>query len=501
MPTARTLKAVRRSQRHRQDPEAFAAAYGAAPADVEKVRAFLERAGLKVDRVHLASRMVVATGTAEQVSAAFGVDLDVYRIDHPPRRGGGEPDVETYRGRDGSIHVPRALAPAIVGVFGLDNRRITKRNAADPGSVSTLSVPQIRGLYDFPPNAATGQTIAVLSIEGYQYADVQAFFAAQPVGALPAMVDVPVLKPNSGAASPETTQDICIAGAAAPGAGIATYFTTDDEQGWVHLINRVLYPEAGDPICSVITCSYYLSNGDDAATRGQDLSDSLLLVLSAAFKDATSHHVTVCVASGDTGTDSKMGKHQAYVQYPASDPNVLCVGGTTVGNIGAETFDEYVWNDAYRGVAYATGGGVSAFFAVPDYQKTLDPPASLTTGASGRALPDVAANASPNSGYLITVAGQRVGANGTSAAAPLWAGLIAVMNAALGTQLGFLNPIVYQIGSAGFRDVVGAPGAADNGLNGAPGYPAGAGWDACTGWGSPRGQTLLAAIQQTIAVG
>ena len=121
---------------------------------------------------------------------------------------------------------------------------------------------------------------------------------------------------------------------------------------------------------------------------------------------------------------------------------------------------------------------------------------------TGRGIPDVAANASPNSGYpipLATAASQDLPnpfpGSGTSAAAPLWAGLIAVINAALGENVGFVNPTLYEIGSAGIRDIVGAPGPVDNRLNGVTGYPAGAGWDACTGWGSIDGNALLLALR------
>lgn len=242
-----------------------------------------------------------------------------------------------------------------------------------------------------------------------------------------------------------------------------------------------------------------MSNGDDAATlAAEGLSVGWLNAITAAFQDASIQSVTVCIATGDTGTDSKVGDGKAHVQYPASDPWVLAVGGTTVGNVSGTSFDEYVWNDTFfGGQPGATGGGISDFFVQkPSYQSGSPVPASLNDGHSGRGIPDVAANASPNSGYPLTVGGKASVGNGTSASAPLWAGLIAVINAGLGENVGFANPALYAIGSNGFRDIVGAPGPADNGLNGVAGYPAGPGWDACTGWGSINGTALLAALQQ-----
>jgi hypothetical protein len=116
----------------------------------------------------------------------------------------------------------------------------------------------------------------------------------------------------------------------------------------------------------------------------------------------------------------------------------------------------------------------------------------------GRSIPDVAANANIASGYSGIVLGGAPSpfpGNGTSASAPQWAGLIAVINAALGVRVGHVNPALYQLAGRGFRAKAFASGPSDNSNNGAPGYSAGAAWDACTGWGSPDGQALLAALQ------
>jgi kumamolisin len=221
--------------------------------------------------------------------------------------------------------------------------------------------------------------------------------------------------------------------------------------------------------------------------------------LSNAFQDAAIQGVTVCIASGDTGTDSKVGDGNAHVQYPASDPWVLSIGGTTIGNVSESSFDEYVWNDIFFGsIPGATGGGISDYFSKPSYQNGADVPASLNNGRIGRGVPDVAANASPNSGYPLFVDGSSSTGNGTSASAPLWAGLIAVINAALGRNVGFVNPHLYALGSTAFRNISGAPGPVDNGLNGVAGYRAGSSWDACTGWGSPNGVALLNGLKKTL---
>jgi kumamolisin len=487
------------AQRQRLPPDDFAALYGASPADIKQVTDFLTSGSLTVVETNAARRTVVASGTVAQMNAVFAVELGCYQHEIVHRRG-DNPKTETYRGRDGFIHVPKDIADILIGVFGLDDRSVTKRNGGDPAGTTTLQVPQATVLYNFPTQSAAGQTIAIFSEDGYIESDVKAYFATLGM-ANPTVTDISVDQSNSGFGDTETTQDICIAASAAPGASIAVYFTTGGEKGWADLLARVVHPNTGDPICSVLSSSVYLSNGDDAATlTGSGITASMINTLSMAFHDAAYQGVTVCIASGDTGTDSKVEDGKAHVQYPASDPWVLSVGGTTIGPATGTSFDEWVWNDSFTIDGFpgsgATGGGVSDFFPLPSYQTGVAIPTSLNDGHQGRGVPDVAANASPNSGYPMSAGGSSFPGSGTSASAPLWAGLMAVINASMGSNVGFVNPAIYSLGSSVFRDIVGSPGPADNGMNGVAGYPAGPGWDACTGWGSINGKALLAGLQQ-----
>jgi kumamolisin len=132
---------------------------------------------------------------------------------------------------------------------------------------------------------------------------------------------------------------------------------------------------------------------------------------------------------------------------------------------------------------------VSVNFAVPDWQTTVALPASVNDGHAGRGIPDIAGNAHPDSGYVLILDGADIGpVGGTSAVAPLYAGLIALASAQAGA-IGFINPTLYQLaGSDVFRDIT---CCGDNGYGGAPGYPVGAGWDATTGFGSVRGAAVV----------
>jgi kumamolisin len=497
------------ARRRRLPTDQFAARYGAELDDLRRVSDFVTASGLRVLETHPARRSVKATGTVAQMNAAFGVTLGRYERTTVRRRG-GQPHAVTYRAYEGFIHVPAELTEVIVGVFGLDNQPISKRNSNDPPGTAPIPTTTITSLYDFPTNAATGQTIGIVSLGGYDTSDVNAPFATPPT-ITPIDIDG-ASNLGAGFDSGETTQDICIAALAAPGAAIAVYFIPDSSLGWVDMVQRIVHPDPGDPVCSVFSSSFYISDGDDLETlANESISVAFVDVVSAAFHDAAIQGVTVCIAAGDTGANSKVGANpgawglgfpgdgKAHVQYPGSDPWVLCVGGTTIGSISGTSFDEYVWNDPPSNPQAwgTTGGGVSAFFDQPSYQAAAGVPVSINDGHIGRGTPDVAANASANSGYFgLTYEGNPFVGNGTSASSPLWAGLIAIINAALLENVGFVNPAIYALGSSVFRDIDPPPGPTNNSNAGIPGYTAGPGWDACTGWGSPRGTALLAGLHR-----
>jgi kumamolisin len=510
------------SQRRRLSEADFAARYGASQADLDAVTKFAKDHDLTIVDANAARRTVIVSGTVTHMEKAFGVTLHRYEWTHTPGGRGANPVKETYRGLDGTVHVPQALSGVVVGVFGLDNRTITKRGSADPAGTSTQTVPTVAKAYKFPTSSAAGQTIAIFGYTGYDTTpgptnDIAKYYAALPAGyTMPTIVPVTVDASNS---SPdiETTQDICIASTVAQGATIAVYFTTLDELGWWDLITRVITPNPGDlpagvAPASVLSSSVYVSPGDDSGTlMNNAVSTNWVEAVSEALQDAAVQGVTVCVCSGDNGTDARVGDGKAHVWYPATDPWVLSCGGTTVGPVSSSgTFEEYVWNDTFSISGFstggATGGGVSYFFPVPSYQQGLPVLVSVNgDGQVGRCVPDVAANASWNSGYypIYCVNAASFGypnpypGNGTSASAPLYAGLVAVLNAALGESVGFLNPLLYQLGNSVVRDInpVTGGGPTNNSFSGVPGFTAGPGWDACTGWGVIDGNALLSALQ------
>jgi kumamolisin len=200
--------------------------------------------------------------------------------------------------------------------------------------------------------------------------------------------------------------------------------------------------------------------------------------------EAAAAGVTVTVAAGDNGSTDGVSDGHQHVDFPASAPHALACGGTSLRLVNGAIESQTVWNHGSGGGA--TGGGISIEFPLPSYQTSAGLPSNADTGQPGRGVPDVAGDADPQTGYTISVDGQTETIGGTSAVAPLWAGLVACLNQGLGKPVGFVQPQFYaNAAQSGFTDIT-------QGNNGA--YQAGPGWDACTGLGSPDGTALYRAL-------
>ena len=175
--------------------------------------------------------------------------------------------------------------------------------------------------------------------------------------------------------------------------------------------------------------------------------------------------MTVLAASGDQGSDCQIGDEHAHVIYPASDPGVTSCGGTEIENVSGASFTEVLWND--NG---ASGGGISDNFAVPPGRRGRAG-IGQRQRHHGRGVPDVAGNADPDSGYNLIQNGSPAGPiGGTSAAAPLYAGLVALINAHLNHPVGYLNPALYTRARVDGR-LPGHHHQRDQRAHDAPGYP------------------------------
>ncbi len=458
----------------------FARRHGASRADLDAVREFAEAHGLAVVQEHAGRRSIVLSGTVAQFNDAFAVEMQ--HFSHP----GG-----TYRGRSGTLQIPAELDGIIEAVMGLDNRpqarahfRIkrpeAKRRArpAQAGAVSFTPV-QLAALYDFPQGDGKGECIGLIELGGgYQPQDIQTYFSGLGLAA-PAVTAVSV---DQGANQPtgdpngpdgEVMLDIEVAGAIAPAAAIAVYFAPNTDAGFLDAVTTAIHDDVRKP--SVISISW---GGPESTWTQQAMS-----AMDQAFQAAAAMGITVCVAAGDGGSTDGVSDGNNHVDFPASSSGVLACGGTSLRASGTTVVSEVVWNDG-NPASGAGGGGVSTVFALPAWQQGLD-----TTDAEGnraplakRGVPDVSADADPQTGYAVLVDGTNAVYGGTSAVAPLWAGLMARINALSGRAAGFVNPALYGQPSA-LRDIT-------QGNNG--GFAASPGWDACTGLGSPDGAKVAA---------
>jgi kumamolisin len=215
-----------------------------------------------------------------------------------------------------------------------------------------------------------------------------------------------------------------------------------------------------------------------------------MAALDAACQSAAALGITITAAAGDNGSTDGVTGGQNHVDFPASSPHVLACGGTKLLGSGSNITSEVVWNELTNNEG-ATGGGVSNVFPLPPWQAGAGVP-KPTNAAGGRGVPDVAGDADPTTGYVIRVDGKNMVIGGTSAVAPLWAGLIAVANAQNGKSAGFIQPAIYAAkGKAAFNDIT-----SGTNFTGTPvGFKAGPGWDACTGLGSPIGTKLIAVVK------
>ncbi len=398
----------------------------------------------------------------------------------------------------------------ITGVFGFDQRRVARRRSTTTNAhAQPLSPAQLASHYNFPPGDGAGQTVAIAEFGGGYFAeDLQAFCAKQGT-AVPQVTPVgvngtPVLtlaqiqqlpqqqRQEQLEDSVEVNMDVQIVAGLAPGADQIVYFSSFDEKGWVDLINEVI---AGKPATAVtLSVSWGLAEDDP------DWSKAALQAIDQRLQAAAAIGITVCAAAGDDGSADQETDGRAHVDFPASSPHVLAVGGTMLsGDV------DVVWwespGERTSSGGGATGGGVSVEFPRPSWQDVQI--ASLNPGSiDGRVIPDIAALAGPPF-YDVIFMGKDSPNGGTSASTPTWASLIALMASAAGQpwKPQFLAPLLYADGPGG--KPVGELGCTDvtSGNNTSStlgkGYAAGPGFDAVSGWGVPNGVGLLQALSAT----
>jgi kumamolisin len=461
--------------------EEFAQQHSADPADLAAVHKFAAANDLTVVSEHADRRTVILSGTVAQFNAAFSVQLQTFA--HP---------TGTYRGRTGAIRLPQELDGIVEAVLGLDNRpqasphfRVRSRgngNEKRAGATAPLSFTptQVASLYGFPSGTGAGQCVGIIELGGgFRAADLTTYFESLDVGSpkvSAVSVDEGKNAPTGDASGPdgEVMLDIEVVGSIAPAANIVVYFTPNTDAGFLDAVTTAIHDTTNRP--SVISISWGSSESNWTAQAMTAMDD--------AFQAAAAMGISVCVASGDNGSTDGVGDGADHVDFPASSPFVLGCGGTTLQANRSSITNEVVWNDGANGGA--SGGGISTFFPRPVWQegKNVAQKDGTIVPLTKRGVPDVAGDADPDTGYNVRVDGTDTVVGGTSAVAPLWAGLIARMNETSGAPVGFLNPQLYTK-PQGLRDIT-------QGNNGD--FVAATGWDACTGLGTPNGAVLQSAV-------
>jgi kumamolisin len=460
--------------------EALGKLVGASADDARKIERYAHDAGLTVVEVSLPRRTIVLRGTASAMQQAFGVALEAVRLDQG-----------TYRSRTGSVTVPRDIAPLITGVFGLDDRPQAKPHFRwrDPGSASAggalaahaapaggYTPSQVAKAYAFPAKATgQGQCVAIIELGGgYRASEITTYLKS--LGLAPAHIvavgvdgahNAPTGNPNS--ADGEVVLDVEVVASVAPKATVAVYFAPNTDRGFLDALTTAVHDTQRHP--TVISISW---GGPEPSWTSQAMT-----AFDEALQEASALGIPVCVAAGDDGATDGVSDGRKHVDFPASSPHALACGGTRL-NIAGSKVTETVWNDLASGNG-ATGGGFSAVFPAPSWQQK----ALKKSGQRKRGVPDVSGNADPETGYRILVDGSWGAIGGTSAVAPLWAGLIALCNQLTGKAPAPLAQKLYAATAGAFRDIT----QGDNG-----GFSAGPGWDACTGLGVPVGTGLVGGV-------
>lgn len=466
---------------------------------VQQVVAFLQSQGLTVRSIAPNHLLIDATTTVAVAEQAFHVQINTYQYGN-----------RTFYANAQAPSMPASLQPLISSIGGLDNSvryqplfrrssgtaQIAHHRAATPSGFGPV---ELSTAYNTAPLASAGlqgqnQNVAIFELDGYQPSDIQRYFQTYNLGT-PSISNVLVDGSNgsAGQGAIEVELDIEVVGAIAPHANQLIYEGPNTTQGLNDTYNRIVT----DNQAQVISTSWGLCESSTGSAE--------LMTLDTIFKQAAAQGISIYAAAGDAGAFD-CGDTNLSVDSPADDPFVTGVGGTNL-QLGANNSygSESVWSDANdtgRGPEGAGGGGgVSNSFVQPTWQTGNGVISSFSSGqACGaptgqfcREVPDISADADPNSGYAVfctvTAAGCSssgwIVVGGTSAAAPFWAGSTALINQFLQSQnlsrVGSANPALYALFNsnqiaAAFHDVT-----IGNNLH----YPATSGYDMASGIGSP----------------
>jgi subtilase family serine protease len=521
-------------------PDQFAARFGMAQSDIEKVQNWLQQQGFSIDSVARSRNMIRFSGTVGEVESAFATEMHYFNV-------GGE----RHFAPSTQLSLPAAIAPAVAGIRNLNDFRPRAQHIIPRGaftssqSGSVFFAPgDIATVYDIGPLFSggvngLGQSIAIMGQSAIQVGDIENFqSAAGQTTKDPTLVLVPgtgdsQVAPNGDEG--ESDIDVEWSGAMAPGANILFVYTGSNTSFGVY--DSVQYA-VDELIAPIISLSY--------ASCETELTTSDLGVLEGIMSQGAAQGQTILAADGDQGSTACSGdknlttaQQQAEaVNYPASSAYVTGMGGTEIdpGNAAFATagqgywaakgssdivssalkyIPEVTWNDDSSQGLSASGGGPSALVKRPAWQTGVPGIAS----GSMRLVPDVSLYSSPGlPGFLYCTSDQsywgtgQTGscgsgfrastsdnvltvAGGTSFAAPIFAGMLALINQKAGytTGQGLINPTLYKLAAnsstyaSAFHDITKGNNNCTAGASfcsSTAGFSAATGYDQVTGLGS-----------------
>ncbi len=453
-------------------PAQFRARFAPSQAQVEAVQSWLRGAGFSVEYTPQNNHYVSAEGTIAQATAAFGTSFGMYKVHGL-----------TVRSPSSDISIPTSLAGTVSGVIGLDDSAQfvhTNHTTGDAPPPAAFVSAQPCSAY-WGQKLATGFTNPAI-IDAYAAptiaADVNQWSVNRGLSAMTGNQLTQVVAPGTyhhperGLKQDpqgwygEETLDVEAVHGMAPAAHIVYVGAPNNFQDLDAALNYVVDKH----VAPIVTNSYGFNTEILPPGYIQPQEDTIL--------QGATEGIGIYFSSGDN-SDESLVQGYTTTDWPASSPFVTSVGGTSLA-VGASNnyLFETGWGSttsSWTGTAwspappgrwlYGAGGGVSRIFAEPSYQQGVVPPSVFTAqGRTGRAVPDIAADADPNTGYLIgetqtfpdgSVKYSEYRIGGTSLASPLIAGIMALANQAAGHPLGFANPLLYGLaGSSAFTDVV-----------------------------------------------
>ena len=542
-------------------PAGFAHAFGPDANMLRQVTDFIQHAGMHMTKVQSGGMFITASGTVQQIESALHTHMKTYR----------DSQGRTFFANAGNLALPANIAPAVVSIAGLDNAAVHHRmstapqarggplvsrshTAGCPASVgqNTLTPTQLATAYNFPTNLnGAGQNVALIEFDGYLQSDISVFGSCFAPSAQVStvvsnrLVDLATALP-AGAGAIEDELDIeVVLGMAAAVSKIHVYEAPNTNQGLLDMLTAI----ANDDADATVSDSWGSCESDTGYTVAQ--SEEL------AFLQMAAQGQGVYVAAGDSGAYDCLNDLGSSPYFhgqtvmpddPATQPYVTAVGGTTL-TVNASTasyISETVWNNTNLPSPQlaATGGGFSQFWGTPSWQlsaRASTTPGGLADPTGARIIPDVTANADPQTGYAeyCTAGLSCLGApsswfdiGGTSAAAPLWAALAALATQGSGTRIGLITPALYSLygadtaatsaagitvggttyydyatqkngatpsgGTTVFADILTGNNTFPSAQGFAAGYSAQAGYDAASGLGSMQGQGVTSFLKSAL---